>query len=199
MDNQPTYSTDGSTLPWYDDRVKTIGCAARNTSSNTDICDTPKKIYEYLDKHVWKQDAAKRDAAILAYNSFFREVKENAMFIGPTGCGKTHIWRCLQELFPDKIEIVDGSNITADGWKGDKKWNSPVPHHLCRRTGNPCHRRSGQNADPKILIQLRKRQSKHRIRRFKNDGRDYSGRKIRLCQLPGGHIKNQLCVVRRIF
>lgn len=124
MDNQPTYSTDGSTLPWYDDRVKTIGCAARNTSSNTDICDTPKKIYEYLDKHVWKQDAAKRDAAILAYNSFFREVKENAMFIGPTGCGKTHIWRCLQELFPDKIEIVDGSNITADGWKGDKKWNS---------------------------------------------------------------------------
>lgn len=46
------------------------------------------------------------------------------MFVGPTGCGKTHIWRCLQELFPDKIEIVDGSNITADGWKGDKKWST---------------------------------------------------------------------------
>ncbi|RKI36480.1 AAA family ATPase [bacterium D16-51] len=46
------------------------------------------------------------------------------MFVGPTGCGKTHIWRCLQELFPDRIEIVDGSNITADGWKGDKKWSS---------------------------------------------------------------------------
>ncbi len=124
MENQPTYSTNNSTLPWYDDRVTTIGCAARNTSHHTDICDTPKKIYSYLDKCVWKQDAAKRDASIITYNALFREVKENAMFVGPTGCGKTHIWRCLQELFPDRIEIVDGSNITNDGWKGDKKWSS---------------------------------------------------------------------------
>lgn len=124
MNNQP-YITDNSILPWYDDRVKKVTNVTRNTSSSTSrICDTPKKIYAYLDKRVWKQDAAKRAAAILAYNSLFRSVKENAMFIGPTGCGKTHIWRCLQELFPDRIEIVDGSNITADGWKGDKKWST---------------------------------------------------------------------------
>ncbi len=123
MDNQP-YITDNSTLPWYDDRVKKVSSATRRISHNTSICDTPKKIYSYLDKRVWKQDAAKRAAAILAYNSLYREVKENAMFIGPTGCGKTHIWRCLQELFPDKIEIVDGSNLTLEGWKGDKKWST---------------------------------------------------------------------------
>ena len=46
------------------------------------------------------------------------------MFIGPSGCGKTYIWRCLQELFPERIEIVDGSNITPDGWSGKKKWAS---------------------------------------------------------------------------
>lgn len=125
MDNQPTHFTDNSTLPWYDDRVKKVSNVTRNTGNNTSrICDTPKKIYAYLDKRVWKQDAAKRAAAILAYNSLYREVKENAMFVGPTGCGKTYIWRCLQELFPDKVEIVDGSNITADGWKGDKKWST---------------------------------------------------------------------------
>lgn len=125
MDNQPTHLADNSTLPWYDDRVKKVSNVTRSISRNTGhICDTPKKIYAFLDKHVWKQDAAKRAAAILTYNSLFRSVKENAMFIGPTGCGKTYIWRCLQELFPDKIEIVDGSNITADGWKGDKKWNT---------------------------------------------------------------------------
>ena len=126
MDNQYIYQQNNNkSLLWYDDRVKTISSVARNTSSNVDgIYDTPKKIYKYLDKCVWKQDASKRAAAILTYNSLFREVKENAMFVGPTGCGKTHIWRCLQELFPDRIEIVDGSNITADGWKGDKKWNS---------------------------------------------------------------------------
>lgn len=126
MDTQYTNMQNSSTLPWYDDRVKTVSNGTHNISHNTDsgIYDTPKKIYGYLDKNVWKQDAAKRDAAIIAYNTLFRKVKENAMFIGPTGCGKTHIWRCLQKLFPNKIEIVDGSNITNDGWKGDKKWNS---------------------------------------------------------------------------
>ena len=124
MDNQPTHLAYNSTLPWYDDRVKKVSNVTRSISRNTSICDTPKKIYGYLDKRVWKQDAAKRAAAIITYNSLFRSVKENAMFIGPTGCGKTHIWRCLQELFPDRIEIVDGSNITADGWKGDKKWST---------------------------------------------------------------------------
>ena len=125
MDNQPTHLTDNSTLPWYDDRVKKVSNVTHSISRSTSrICDTPKKIYSYLDKRVWKQDAAKRAAAILAYNSLYREVKENAMFIGPTGCGKTYIWRCLQELFPDRIEIVDGSNITADGWKGEKKWST---------------------------------------------------------------------------
>ena len=53
-----------------------------------------------------------------------RGVKSNAMFIGPTGCGKTHIWRCLRNIFPDRIAIVDGSNLTMDGWRGEKKWSS---------------------------------------------------------------------------
>lgn len=129
MENPYTSISDSSTLPWYDDRVKTVSNRTPDTSYHTgsiyDACyDTPKKLYRYLDNNVWKQDTAKRAAAILTYNSLFRGVKENAMFVGPTGCGKTHIWHCLKDLFPDRIEIVDGSNITNDGWKGDKKWSS---------------------------------------------------------------------------
>lgn len=129
MDTQNTYMTNDSALPWYDDRVKTVGDGTYNASHNAKriYCvgfDTPKKLFEYLNGKVWKQDAAKRAAAIITYNSLFRGVKENAMFIGPTGCGKTHIWKSLKELFPDNIEIVDGSNVTNDGWKGDKKWSS---------------------------------------------------------------------------
>ena len=125
MDTQHTCNT----LPWYDDRVEAVSSGTSDTSHNSKriYCvgfDTPKKIYNYLDGKVWKQAAAKRAAAILTYNSLFRGVKENAMFLGPTGCGKTHIWHCLQKLFPDRIEIVDGSNITSEGWSGDKKWNS---------------------------------------------------------------------------
>ena len=125
MDSFTNIQND-STLPWYDDRIKEFIYGTRDSSHNmdSDSYDTPQKIYRYLDGKVWKQDAAKRAAAILTYNSFFRGVKENAMFIGATGCGKTHIWRCLQELFPERIEIVDGSNITNDGWKGEKKWKN---------------------------------------------------------------------------
>lgn len=129
METPYTSMQNDNTLPWYDDRVDTVSGTACNGSNNPKriYCvgfDTPKKIYNYLNGKVWKQDAAKRAAAIITYNTLFRGVKENAMFIGPTGCGKTHIWRCLKELFPDRIEIVDGSNITNDGWKGDKKWRN---------------------------------------------------------------------------
>ncbi len=86
--------------------------------------DRGEKLYDYLDKRIWKQNEAKRAASIILFNCLHRNRSSNAMFIGPSGCGKTYIWRCLQELFPERIEIVDGSNITPDGWKGDKKWAS---------------------------------------------------------------------------
>lgn len=118
--------------PWYDDRVTVLyeeeepadpgrPCGA---PSSEDAYGTPKKIYQYLNRHVWKQDEAKKAASVIAYNCIKRGIKSNAMFVGPTGCGKTHVWRCLKNIFPDRIEIVDGSNLTQDGWKGEKKWGS---------------------------------------------------------------------------
>ena len=125
--------------PWYDDRVEVLqeeeGTGLDwpyNTLPPRDAYDTPKKIYGYLDGHVWKQDAAKKAASIIAYNCFERAVKSNALFVGPSGCGKTHIWRCLKGIFPDRIEIVDGSNLTLDGWKGEKKWGSLLPSPIFR-------------------------------------------------------------------
>ncbi len=84
----------------------------------------PKRIYEYLDSKVWKQGAAKQAAAILTYNILCRGIRENAFFVGPTGCGKTHVWRCLQELYPNRIVIADASHLTGDGWKGSTKWST---------------------------------------------------------------------------
>lgn len=106
-----------------------VDCADEFDDDMSANYDTPQKIYDYLNQHVWKQDAAKKAASIITYNCL-RGVKNNAMYIGPTGCGKTHIWRCLKNIFPDMIEIVDGSCITQDGWKGSVKWrdllSSPV-------------------------------------------------------------------------
>ena len=114
-------------LEWYNDRVKTVysqtpeGPApeilpideAENALPEKKY-DTPKAVYDYLNQHVWKQDDAKKAAAVIVYKCL-HGIKDNAMFIGPTGCGKTHIWRCLKEIFLDRIEIVDGYSITQDG------------------------------------------------------------------------------------
>lgn len=84
--------------PWYDDRVETV--RSRYVTPWEDVeelrpHDTPRQIYDYLDKRGWKQTEAKKAASIIAYNCL-QGIKSNAIFIGRTGCGKTHIWRCLK-------------------------------------------------------------------------------------------------------
>ena len=77
---------------------------------------TPQMIYEYLDEHVYRQENAKKAAAIMLYNHL-KGRRRNMILAGPTGCGKTEIWRSLQKRFPF-IKIVNGPQIACDGWKG---------------------------------------------------------------------------------
>lgn len=77
---------------------------------------TPQMICEYLDAHVYKQENAKKAAAIMLYNHLHGR-RRNMLLAGPTGCGKTEIWRSLQKKFPF-IKIVNGPQIACDGWKG---------------------------------------------------------------------------------
>lgn len=77
---------------------------------------TPQSLYEHLDERIYGQEDAKRAAALLVYNHQ-KGRRRCAVFAGPTGCGKTEIWRTLSEIISD-IHIYDGSMLTADGWKG---------------------------------------------------------------------------------
>lgn len=124
------------TYPWYDDRAKPARqhakAAADAPRPHVPEQLTPKSIYRYLDKLVWKQDEAKRAAAMIAYHALVRGIKQSAFFVGPTGCGKTHIWRCLQELFPDRIAIVDASRLSCEGWNGSVKWKDMLSHPMHR-------------------------------------------------------------------
>ena len=111
MENQKT--SPAATLPWYDDRVEAVrkdddAPVAEAVEEPTHY--TPKEIYDYLDRHVWKQDEAKKAASIIMYNALYA-IRSTAMFIGPSGCGKTHIWRCLKKLFPSMIDIRDSSCV----------------------------------------------------------------------------------------
>ena len=79
----------------------------------------PKEIYDYVSRQVYGQREAVKAASMLVYNHL-RGRKRNMMFIGPTGCGKTEIWRVMSSLYPN-IKIVDCTQLTMEGWKGSFK------------------------------------------------------------------------------
>ena len=71
---------------------------------------TPKEIYEYLSKQIHGQTEAVKAASMLLYNHT-KGHKRNILFAGPTGCGKTEIWRVLKNMYP-YIKIIDYTQIT---------------------------------------------------------------------------------------
>ena len=88
---------------------------------------SPKDIEQWLHSDVGGivgQDAACRAAALIVYNHFERRPSVS-LFAGPTGCGKTEIWRALRrEYSADNVHIIDASTLTAEGWHGSNKISS---------------------------------------------------------------------------
>lgn len=80
---------------------------------------TPRNIYDYLGQHIYGQDAAKRAVSMLVYHHL-RGNSRNIVMAGPTGCGKTEIWRALSKQL-DCIRIINGPQLSCDGWKGSLK------------------------------------------------------------------------------
>lgn len=84
---------------------------------------TPKEIEHWLHDEggIVGQNDAVKTASIIVFNHLNGRRSVN-LFVGPTGSGKTEIWRRLQRRFgSDKIIIHDGSTLTAEGWKGSNK------------------------------------------------------------------------------
>jgi len=108
-------------MEWYDDRNKFIR-HEREPTKEAEKYKTPRDIYNYLDERIWKNEEAKRAAALIMWKCL-HGIRTNSLFVGPTGSGKTATWLALQELFCDRIFIMDASNLTQDGWKGSNKWS----------------------------------------------------------------------------
>lgn len=86
---------------------------------NKESLRSPKLIYDYLADHIHGQKKAIRAAAMLLYNHVHNR-RRNLVFVGPTGCGKTEIWKVCKQLYP-YIHIVNSTAITAEGWSGGFK------------------------------------------------------------------------------
>jgi ATP-dependent Clp protease ATP-binding subunit ClpX len=91
---------------------------------------TPAQIKAHLDDYIIGQDQAKRTIAVAVYNHYKRlrhkhegrEVdleKSNILLLGPTGCGKTAIARCLAKLLNVPFAIGDATTLTEAGYVGE--------------------------------------------------------------------------------
>lgn len=90
---------------------------------------TPRQIYSHLKKYVVGQEKAIKRVSIASYNHLKRIYqramgiqptlkKSNLMFIGPTGCGKTHIARTLATFLDVPFVICDATEYTEAGYYG---------------------------------------------------------------------------------
>lgn len=81
----------------------------------------PRELERFIHDHgVVGQDAAVKTAALICYRHFSMNCASVSLFAGPTGSGKTQIWRTLAAEFP-YIHIFDSSNLSNEGWRGSNK------------------------------------------------------------------------------
>ena len=80
---------------------------------------TPQSVQEAIDDTIIGQDAAKKAASMIIYDLYQFNLPTTSLFIGQTGCGKTEIWRQLSKEWKGMINIVDASQLSAAGWRGD--------------------------------------------------------------------------------
>ncbi len=90
----------------------------------------PKEILARLSEYVIGQEQAKKVLSVAVYNHYKRigsapiqddvELeKSNILFLGPTGCGKTHLARTLARTLDVPFTIADATALTEAGYVGE--------------------------------------------------------------------------------
>ena len=85
-------------------------------------------IQEEIKKYIIGQDELVEHVSTFIYYHALRQIKPTLyprpfLIAGPSGSGKTEAFRVVKNVFKDyfNVEIVDGTTITQEGWKGMRK------------------------------------------------------------------------------
>lgn len=117
IDDEDNLPPDEFLDPHEKEELKDMIAKKIPATMNTYHVWRPIDIYNYLNKHVIGQEEAKKAAAMLVYNHV-RNRARNIAIAGPTGSGKTEIWRVLSKKFKF-IKIIDASSLGAGGWRAN--------------------------------------------------------------------------------
>ncbi len=134
---------------------------------------TPALIEQELNQRVIGQPALTKAVADFLYYHALRQQhpqlpQRPLLIAGPSGSGKTEVWRVANALYGNvfPIQIIDGSNISAEGWSGNYK----VGSYLNEKSTNggilvvdefdklvtPKHSASGENVSLSIQAEFLK-------------------------------------------
>ncbi len=98
---------------------------------------SPASIQRALQEYVIGQQELTRAVAEFLYYHGLRQKhpqlpQRPLMIAGPSGSGKTEVWRVARKLYGDlfPIRIIDGSNLSCDGWAGNYKLDTYVDASL---------------------------------------------------------------------
>ena len=96
-----------------------------------DQVPTPREVTAELTKYIIGQDLAKKVLSVAVHNHYKRLIledkgggdveveKSNILLIGPTGCGKTALARCLARILNVPFAIGDATTLTEAGYVGE--------------------------------------------------------------------------------
>ena len=63
----------------------------------------PSEILAFFLSKIRKKESAAVQLSAKREVNLMEKNNTNAVFAGSAGCGKSHIWRCLNQIFPDMI------------------------------------------------------------------------------------------------
>ena len=134
---------------------------------------TPAIIEQELNEQVIGQPQLTKAVADFLYYHALRQQHPSLpqrplLIAGPSGSGKTEVWRVAQKLYGSTffIQIIDGSNISAEGWAGNYKIDTYLDSESTNggilvvdefdKLATPKHSSSGENVSLSIQAEFLK-------------------------------------------
>lgn len=90
-----------------------------------------KDAYKDFDARVRERVLGQKNLSEITFNVFMwlrglaehSEIRNNAMIVAPSGCGKTETYRTIKEILGEEIDNIpviqlDATSLTAEGYKG---------------------------------------------------------------------------------